>query len=54
MSTHLDCVEGWRMSRPPKSNGKAIVGIGGSSGIYRRRVRVIRIADRLHTLRAGW
>lgn len=38
---------------PPKANGTAIVGIGVSSGIYRGRVRVIRTADQLHTLRAG-
>jgi pyruvate,water dikinase len=41
------------LTAPPKGNGKAIVGIGVSSGIYRGRVRVIRTADQLHTLRAG-
>ena len=37
----------------PRANGKAIVGIGVSPGVYRGRVRVIRAADQLHTLRAG-
>ena len=41
------------LTAPPKANGKAIVGIGVSSGIYRGRVRVITTADQLHTLRAG-
>jgi rifampicin phosphotransferase len=41
------------LTAPPKANGKAIVGIGVSSGVYRGRVRVIRTADQLHTLRAG-
>jgi len=38
---------------PPKANGKAIVGMGVSSGVYRGRVRVIRTVDQLHTLRPG-
>jgi len=41
------------LAAPPKANGSAIVGIGVSSGVYRGRVRVIRTADQLHTLRAG-
>jgi pyruvate,water dikinase len=41
------------LTAPPRANGKAIVGIGVSSGVYRGRVRVIRTADQLHTLRAG-
>ena len=38
---------------PPEATGHAIVGIGVSSGVNRGRGRVIRTADRLHTLRAG-
>ncbi len=38
---------------PPKANGNSIAGLGVSSGVYRGRVRVIRTADQLHTLRAG-
>jgi pyruvate,water dikinase len=41
------------LTAPPKANGTAIVGIGVSSGVYRGRVKVIRAADQLHTLRAG-
>ena len=41
------------LAAPPKANGKAIVGIGVSSGVYRGRVRGITTADQLHTLRAG-
>jgi len=41
------------LTAPPKANGSSIVGIGVSSGVYRGRVRVIRKADQLHTLRAG-
>jgi phosphohistidine swiveling domain-containing protein len=41
------------LTAPPKVNGSAIVGLGVSSGVYRGRVRVIRTADQLHTLRAG-
>ena len=41
------------LTAPPKANGKAIVSIGVSSGVYRGRVRVITTADQLHTLRAG-
>ena len=41
------------LTAPPRSDGKSIVGIGASAGVYRGRVRVIRTADQLHTLRAG-
>ena len=41
------------LTAPPKADGKAIVGIGVWSGVYRGRVRVITTADQLHTLRAG-
>lgn len=41
------------LTAPPGPNGKAIAGIGVSPGVYRGRVRVIRTADHLHTLRAG-
>ena len=41
------------LTAPPKANGSSIVGIGVSSGVYRGRVRVIRKADQLHTLRGG-
>ena len=41
------------LTAPPKANGNVIAGIGVSSGIYRGRVRVIRTADQLNTLRAG-
>ena len=41
------------LAAPPPGNGNSIVGIGASAGVYRGRVRVIRTADRLHTLRAG-
>ena len=47
----------WMMEQelavPPRTNRDAIAGIGVSSGVYRGRVRVIRTADQLHTLRAG-
>src|SRR5262245_1735550 len=38
---------------PRKTDGNSITGLGVSSGVYRGRVRVIRTADQLHTLRAG-
>jgi pyruvate,water dikinase len=41
------------LAAPPKVDGNAIVGIGVSSGVYRGRVRVVRTADQLHTLRPG-
>ena len=41
------------LTAPPRANGSSIVGIGASAGVYRGRVRVIRTADQLHTLRAG-
>ena len=41
------------LTAPPKTTGTAIVGIGVSSGVYRGRVRVVRTADQLHTLRTG-
>ena len=41
------------LTAPPEATGNAIVGIGVSSGVYRGRVRVIRTADQLHTLRPG-
>jgi pyruvate,water dikinase len=41
------------LAAPPRADGNAIVGIGVSSGVYRGRVRVVRTADQLHTLRPG-
>ena len=41
------------LTAPPRANGNSIAGLGVSSGVYRGRVRVIRTADQLHTLRAG-
>ena len=38
---------------PRKADGNSIVGLGVSPGVYRGRVRVIKVADQLHTLRAG-
>jgi pyruvate,water dikinase len=41
------------LTPPPRGNGNSIAGLGVSSGVYCGRVRVIRTADQLHTLRAG-
>ena len=41
------------LTAPPRANGNSITGLGVSSGVYRGRVRVIRTAEQLHTLRAG-
>lgn len=41
------------LTPPPTSEGHSIAGIGASPGIYRGRVRVIKTADQLHTLRQG-
>jgi pyruvate,water dikinase len=41
------------LTAPPRTQGNSIAGLGVSSGVYRGRVRVIKTADQLHTLRAG-
>jgi pyruvate,water dikinase len=41
------------LTAPRRADGNSVTGLGVSSGVYRGRVRVIRTADQLHTLRAG-